>query len=57
MYARLVMFTLGSGTRPTAEKIADQFAPALRTRKGFKNVKFLMDEEIGEYGALILYES
>jgi heme-degrading monooxygenase HmoA len=57
MYARLTMFTLGPGTRPTAEKIADQLAPALRDRKGFKNVTFFMDEGVGEYGSLTLYES
>ncbi len=57
MYARLTMFTLGPGTRPTAEKIADQLAPVLRDRKGFKNVTFFMDEGVGEYGALTLYES
>ena len=57
MYAQLVMLSLGPGTRSTAEKLADQFAPALRTLKGFKRVTFLGDETVGEYGSLSLWES
>ncbi len=57
MYAQLVMLSLGSGTRSTAEKLADQFAPALRSLKGFKRVTFLGDETVGEYGSLSLWES
>ena len=57
MYAQLVMLSLGPGTRSTAEKLADQFAPALRTLKGFKRVMFLGDETVGEYGSLSLWES
>ncbi len=44
MYARLVMFTLGPGTRSTGEKLADQFAPAIRAKKGFKRVTFFLDD-------------
>ena len=57
MYARLVMFTLGPGTRPTAEKLAAQFAAALSAQKGFRNATFVGDDEAGEYGALSLWES
>ena len=57
MYARLVLFTLGPGTRSTAEKLADQFAPALRAQKGFKTVTFIGDDAVGEYGGLSLWES
>ena len=57
MYAQLVIITLGPGTRSAAEKLADQFAPALRTLKGFKGVTFLGDETVGEYGSLSLWES
>jgi len=57
MYAQLLMLTLGSGTRSTGEKLADQFAPALRALKGFKRVTFLGDEVVGEYGSLTLWES
>ena len=57
MYAQLVMLTLGPGMRSTAGKIADQFAPALKTLKGFKRVIFIGDETTGEYGSLSLWES
>ena len=57
MYAQLLIITLGPGTRSAAEKLADQFAPALRTLKGFKGVTFIGDETAGEYGSLSLWES
>jgi len=57
MYAQWVMFTLGPGTRSTAEKLADQFAPVLRTLKGFKSVTFIGDDSVGEYASLSLWES
>ncbi len=57
MHASLVMLTLGPGTRSTGEKLADQFAPALKTLKGFKRVTFLGDEAVGDYGSLSLWES
>jgi len=57
MYARLMMFTLGPGMRSTAEKMADQFAPAVRALKGFKSITCLVDETGGEYGSLSLWES
>ena len=57
MYAQLSMLTLGPGMRSTAEKLADQFAPALRALKGFKRVTFLGDETVGEYASLSVWES
>jgi len=57
MYAQWVMFALGPGTRSTAEKLADQFAPVLRTLKGFKSVTFIGDDTAGEYASLSLWES
>jgi heme-degrading monooxygenase HmoA len=57
MYAQLVMFTLGPGTRSTAEKLGDKFAPTYTTAKGLKSVTFLGDDAIGEYGSLTLWES
>ncbi len=57
MYASLLMLTLGPGMRSAGEKLADQFAPALRALKGFKRVTFLGDETVGEYGSLSLWES
>jgi hypothetical protein len=43
--------------RSTAEKLADQFAAALKARKGFKAATFFADDTIGEYGAFVLWES
>ena len=57
MYAQLSMLTLGPGMRSTAEKLADQFALALRALKGFKRVTFLGDETVGEYASLSVWES
>ncbi len=57
MYAQLVMLTLGPGTRSAGEKLADQFAPALRALKGFKGVTFFGDEIVGEYASLSIWES
>ncbi len=57
MYARLVLFTLGPGMRSTAEKVADEMSLKVKARKGFKNVNFLGDDEAGEYGAFVLWET
>ena len=57
MYAQLLIITLGPGTLSAAEKLADQFAPALRTLKGFKGVTFIGNETVGEYGTLSLWET
>jgi heme-degrading monooxygenase HmoA len=57
MYATFVMFTLGPGTRPTAEKLAEQFAPVIKGLKGFKSIIFLGDDAVGEYASLTIYES
>ena len=57
MYAQLLMLTLGPGTRSAGEKLIDQFAPVLRTLKGFKEVTFFGDDTTGEYGSLSLWET
>ncbi len=56
-YARLALFTLGPGTRSTAEALADEMIPKVKAQKGFKDISFLMDALTGEYGAFILWES
>ena len=56
-YARLVLFTLGPGMRSTAEEVADTMIPKVREREGFRNVTFLEDDEAGEYGVFILWDS
>ena len=57
MYARLVLFTLGPGMRSTAEEIANEMVPKVKAQKGLKSVNFLGDDEAGEYGAFILWET
>ncbi|MFQ5914063.1 MAG: hypothetical protein ACE5JS_12840 [Nitrospinota bacterium] len=57
MFARLTLFTLGPGTRSTAEKLAGQFDPLFKTQKGFKGITFIGDDAVGEYGGLSLWES
>jgi heme-degrading monooxygenase HmoA len=57
MYATFVMFTLGPETRSTAEKLGEQFAPVIRSLKGFKSITFFGDDAVGEYASLTIYES
>lgn len=57
MYAFMTMFVLGPGMRSTAEKIADQFAPAYGSAKGFKSIMYLGDDSVGEYGSISVWES
>lgn len=57
MYATLLTLTLGPGMRSAGEKLADQFAPALRAMQGFKTVTYFGDETTGEYGSLTLWET
>ena len=57
MYARLVRFTLGPGARSAAEKVADEFVPAIRAQKGCKECVFIGDDEDGEYGMVVLWDT
>jgi len=57
MVARLALFTLGPGTRSTAEKLVDQFAPAPTAHKGFKSATFLAHDAAGQIGTLVLWQS
>lgn len=57
MYARLVLFKLGPGTRPTADALMDQFGPAMQAFKGLKSVYFIGDDKTGQYGAFVLWDS
>ena len=57
MIAVLVRFSLGPGTRETADNMAEGAARALRTQKGFKDVTFFGDYEAGEYGSFALWET
>jgi heme-degrading monooxygenase HmoA len=57
VYAHLILFMLGPDKGSIAEEVADQFAPAYRSVKGFKSITFLGDDTTGEYGSISLWES
>ncbi len=57
MYARIVLFTLGSGMRSTAEAIADELIPAIKAQQGCDAAMSLIDDEGGEYGLVVLWTS
>ena len=51
MYVRLVRFTLGEGARSTAEKLADEFIPAIKAHTGCSECVFITDDDAGEHEA------
>jgi len=57
MYARLVIFKLGSGERSTIQALLEEFAPLYRAQTGFKELYVLGDEVSGEYGSFSVWES
>ncbi len=57
MYARIVLFTLGSGKRSTAEQIADTLIPAIKAQHGCEAAMSVIDDEEGEYGLVVLWAS
>jgi heme-degrading monooxygenase HmoA len=57
MYARLVQFKMGPGTRSTADGLREQFAQALKESEGLVNVYFLGDDETGTYCSLAVWET
>ena len=57
MYARIVLFTLGSGKRSTAVEIADALIPAIKAQRGCDAAMSLIDDEAGEYGLVVLWAS
>jgi heme-degrading monooxygenase HmoA len=57
MYARLTSVSIGSGLRPAAEKLADQYVAYLKKLKGFQNVLFLIGDPEGEYAVMTFWET
>ena len=57
MYANWVTFNLGAGKRQQAEEMGKGFRPAFEKLKGFERVMFLGNDETGEYGALVIWET
>lgn len=57
MYVRIIRFTLGPGSRSTAERLADEIVPAIRAQNGCNKCLFLTDDDAGDYGIVVLWES
>jgi quinol monooxygenase YgiN len=53
----LVQFSLGPGKRAAAEEIADKGVPAIRARPGCIRCEFFADNDAGDYGLVVLWES
>ena len=57
MYARLVIFEVGSEKRSTIEGLVDEFDALYRAQQGFRHVFIIGDEASGEYGSFSVWES
>ena len=57
MYLRIVRFTLEPGLRSTAEKLDDEFVPLIRDQNGCYKCFFITDDDAGDYGIIVLWES
>lgn len=57
MYAHLIIFTLGPAMRFVAEMVADQYHEKVAEQDGFQGIRFLIDDESGEYGAISFWNS
>ncbi len=57
MYVRIVEFTLGPGTRETAERLADQVNRLCPSLQGFHSVSFFGDFDTGQYGAFYVWRT
>ena len=57
MNIRLVQFSLGPGKRSAAEAIAKRLVPKIREQKGCIRCEFFGDNESGDYGIVVLWES
>jgi len=54
---RLVQFSLGPGKQSVAESIADKVVPKIRAQNGCQSCEFFEDNENGDYGLVILWDS
>ena len=57
MYARLVRFSTTPGSHSAAQAVADDLAPQIAQQPGCQSVTVFGDEESGEYGVFVLWES
>lgn len=57
MYARMIQFTMGPGTKETADALRGQIANALKKSEGLVKVYFTGDYETGTYGSIAIWDS
>jgi quinol monooxygenase YgiN len=57
MYIRLVTFQAAPGKKSEVAAIADQFIPHIKAKPGNRSCHFLMDDEAGEYGMVIFWDT
>jgi len=57
MYLRLVRITLEPGSRSAAQKLADEFVPAIKDQNGCNECVFFADDNAGDYGIVVLWNS
>lgn len=57
MYIRLVTFKASPGKKSELIMIADKFVPLIKSQKGNDGCKFIIDDESGEYGMVIKWDT
>ena len=57
MYVRLVRFKFGPGKRAAAQALADNLVPAIHEQAGCQSVAVFGDDQDGEYGLLVRWDT
>ncbi len=57
MYVRITTYKLRPGKREEALELARNVDPIIRSQKGFKQMYFFGDDETGEYGGMVLWDT
>lgn len=57
MHVRITTFKLGTGKRQEALEVAKQIDPVIRSQKGSKQMYFFGDDNSGEYGGMVFWDT
>ncbi len=57
MFVRIVRFKFGPGKRAVAQALADDLVPAIREQAGCESVAVFGDDQDGEYGLLVRWDT
>ncbi|MQG77373.1 MAG: hypothetical protein FI703_08625 [SAR202 cluster bacterium] len=57
MFVRLVRFGFGTGKHAAAQALAAELVPAIGEQKGCNHVSFFGNEDDGEYGLVVHWET